>query len=432
MAHHAGGHQVALPAGQLPVACAARTGYAASESTIAVTNHAVVFSPAHTENTLARSTDGGRSWSLAYPAAEQYTSFWNTVDPDVVADRRTGWLFWSHATGPVRTEGTLPQGAGFWLAAAQGFQVYASRDNGRTFSTADYSTAPTGDWEKVFVGPAPPASTGAPQPHGYPGVVYLCANSPFEVMGPGRLCYRSLDGARTFEVAGYVTLSPGSPSDICPPLNFNTGVVDSRGTTYQPVTCGNAAYVAVSHDEGSTYEWLTVPHVPAGPIFGGNYLQVAVDDADTLYAMWPADGLLYLMVSRTHGRTWGAPMMVSGPGLHTATKPVLTAGAPGHVGIAYYASRDPQTSRLSAYVTQTADATAAHPLFVTAALNDPRHPIFTDYGLTGGSPRTDFVGAAYDPVGTHLWLGMVEQLSAPDPAGNIETVGYVGHLARRG
>src|SRR5207249_2158420 len=133
----------------------------------------------------------GASWSLAYPADAQKTSFWNTVDPDLISDRRTGRLFWSHATGPVRNESELPNGSGFYLAAASGFQVYTSTDDGRTFSTAEYSTAPTGDWEKVFAGP-PPA--GAAQPSGYPDVVYLCANSPFEVTGPGRLCYKSLDG----------------------------------------------------------------------------------------------------------------------------------------------------------------------------------------------------------------------------------------------
>src|SRR5713101_7012768 len=61
VAHRAGGAVVELPAGgTLPVACATETGYASSESTIAVTrNGAIIYSPAETENSMARSLDNG-------------------------------------------------------------------------------------------------------------------------------------------------------------------------------------------------------------------------------------------------------------------------------------------------------------------------------------------------------------------------------------
>jgi hypothetical protein len=429
LAHRAGGQIVRLPAGaQLPVACATRTGFPTSESTIALTNSGtLVYSPAQTENSLARSVDQGATWSLTYPPGEQYTSFWNTDDPDVVADRRTGWVFWAHATGPVRTEGTLPAGSGFLLAAASGFQVYGSRDDGRTFTTADYSSAPTGDWEKVFVGPPPPSAHRAGRPAAYPDIVYLCANSPLEVVGPGRLCYKSLDGARTFVIAGFVTPSAGEPTDICPPLNFNTGVVDSRGTTYQPVTCQHGAYLAASRDEGASYEWLAVNGVPPGAIVAGQNLQVAVDDADNLYAMWSAAGLLDLTISRDHGRSWAPPLMVGAPGVRDVQLSALTAGAAGHVGITYYGSTRPSASMLSAYITEAADALDPHPLFYSGAINDPAHPIFHDYGANA-SPRADFIGASYDAPGTTLWAGVVDQLGAP-AKGAIATSGYVGRLS---
>jgi hypothetical protein len=429
IAHRAGGTVVRLPRGaRRPVACATETGYATSESSLAVTKNGVlVYSPAESENSMTRSTNNGTSWSLTYPAVEQPTSFWNTVDPYVIADRRTGRVFWSHATGPVRNEGGLPEEAGFYLAAAYGFQVYSSSDDARTFSTADYQTAPTGDWEKVFVGPPPPASTGAEQPVGYPNIVYLCANSPFEVTGPGRLCYKSLDGGVTFSPAGYTSPTASNPADICPPLNFNTGVVDSQGTIYQPVNCEHSAYVVVSSDEGTSETWIPEPDAPTGTAISGTNLQLALDDADNLYAMWRTGGLLYMAISRDHAHTWGAPMMVAGPGLQSVQRPAIAAGAAGHVAITYYASTDPSAELLSAYITQTADALESQPLFYSGALNDPAEPIFHDYGLSGGPPRTDFIAGAYDSPGATFWAGVVKQLGPP-ANGSIPTVGYVGTL----
>src|SRR5205807_10336063 len=114
VAHRAGGSIVRLPAGaRLPVACATETGYASSESSIAVTaDGALVYSPAQSENSMARSLNGGASWSLTSPAVAQPTSFWNAVDPYVTSDPGTGRDFCAPATVPVRHEGRLPGDAG--------------------------------------------------------------------------------------------------------------------------------------------------------------------------------------------------------------------------------------------------------------------------------------------------------------------------------
>jgi hypothetical protein len=428
VAYQPGGQLARVPPPS-PVPCAVATGYPASESSLAITPHGtLVYSPAETENTVARSTDGGLTWSLAYPADEQYTSFWNTVDPYVIADPRTGRVFWAHATGPVRTEGSLPQGAGFYLAAASGFQLYASSDEGRTFSTADYSTAPTGDWEKEFVGPPRPAETGSPQPPGYPDIVYLCANSPAEVVGPGRICYRSLDGGATFSVAGYVSPSPGEPHDTCPPLSANNAVVDSQGVIYLPFTCLGAAYVVISYDEGTSWVWTKMSGATPGSLLPDNAgrLQLAVDSADNLYALWSRNDQLYMAMSRDHARSWSAPAVVSGPGLHQLEFPFLTAAGPGQVGIAYYGSTSASANQLSAYVSVTRDALSPGSIFYNAPINDPAQPIFHDYSL-GVSPRVDFIGGAFDPQG-NFWVGAVRQFGAPDQNNHIATTGWVGHL----
>ncbi|HEY3186378.1 MAG TPA: sialidase family protein, partial [Solirubrobacteraceae bacterium] len=414
-----------------PVVCVTTTGSDTSESTIAVTNDGtVLYSPAQTENSMARSTDDGATWSLTYPSDEQFTALWNTVDPQVTVDPRTGRAFWIHATGQLRTAPILVSGSPLpWevttaIAYAAGFQVYSSDDT-RRWRTADYSNEQMGDWEKVFVGPPPSPLSGAEQPTGYPDVVYACANSPFEVSGPGRLCYKSLDGGATFTRAGYVFPAPGSPVDACPALATNTGAVGNDGAIYQPVSCSSGAYVAVSHDEGASYEWFAVPNAPASSGLSGS-LQISLDSADNLYATWLSDDKLSLSISRDRAKTWSNPQVVSAPGLRNIGLPAPAAGERGQYGLAYYASTQSSPDALTAYVTEAPDALADSPVLYTAALNDPAKPVFHGYGFDA-TPRADYVGAAFDRGGT-LWAGMVKQLAKPDADSRVATTGLVGRL----
>lgn len=393
-----------------------------------------MFSPANNENTLARSTNWGHSWSLVGPTNLQYTSLWNTVDPEVVVDRRTRRVFWVHTTYTEDFRWPLPdQSAAAWLvptavADARGFQVYSSDNAGLTWRTADYHYADTADWEKLFVGPPRPPRTGAPQPHGYADIVYVCANAPQEVVGPGRVCYRSLDGGTTFASLGFEVPTPAAPA-VCPPLAANTGVVARDGEIYIPQSCANGSYLAVSVDEGASFRWLQVPGAPATNGLGAN-VQLAIDSSDDLYLLWFDKHGLRLAVSRDGARHW-ATLTVSPPSLHSITLPALAACGRGQVGIAYYASARPSASTLNAYISETNDALAPRPLFYLGALNAPIHPVFRNYG-DSYSPRADFVGATCDAHGT-MWAGVVKQLGPPDAENVIPTTGYVGRLTfRRG
>jgi hypothetical protein len=416
----------------LPVACGLESGYEASETTLAVSNSgAIFFSPAASENTLARSQDAGATWTLVAPPEMQHTSLWNTVDPDVIVDRRTGRVFWVHATYTEDLRWPLPdQSAASWLvptavANAHGFQVYSTADDGRSWSTADYQHENTADWEKIFVGPPPSPNTGAAQPVGYPNVVYVCANAPLEVIGPGRVCYKSLDGGVTFISTGYVFPSASAPAG-CPPLAQNSGVVGRDGTVYIPQSCSAATYLAVSHDEGASYAWLPVAGAPPAKSLGA-VVQLALDQAGNLYLLWSESDALRLAISSDGGEIWRAPLTVSPPGLHHITLPALAAGARGAVGIVYYASTNPAAETLSGYISQTPGALATRPLFYAGAINDPAQPIFKNYG-DSYSPRADFLGAAYDASG-NFWGAIVKQLGAPSEANTITTTGYVGRLA---
>ena len=437
VAHHAGGQRVSPPAGSSPpVACATQTGFATSESTVAVSNSGAIFySPAQTENTMARSLDNGATWNLVQPPVMQYTALWNTDDPYVIADRRTGRIFWVHVTGPTRTtpilvsNSPLPGGIPTAIAFAYGFQVY-STDDGQNWTTADYSTAPMTDWEKIAAGPAPPASSGAAQPTGYPDIVYVCANSPFEVSGPGRLCYRSLDGGATFALAGYV-FSAATPA-VCPPVSSDTQLVGNDGALYVPMTCAGGAHLAISHDEGSTFSWLPITGAPGLGSGSGvtgvlSHVQVAIDEADNLYAMWLSNDQINVAVSRNHGQAWSAPLAVTAPGVHGIALPALTSGPAGHVGIAYYGTTASSATYLNAYMTETAGALDPTPLFYSVILNDSAHPICSCSGFND-HPRADYVGASYDAVG-NLWAGLVKNLGpAPNSSADMPTTGYVARL----
>ena len=420
VAHSPTGKRLAKPN---LVACVVSTGYATSEPSLAITPRGtVVVSPAQSENSSARSTDGGRTWQLTQPGAQQYTSLWNTVDPNLTVDRTTGRLYLVHATGPTRTtpilvdESPLPSAASTAIAGAYGFQVYSSGDEGRTWTTADYQTSPMTDWEKVFVGPA---RTGSGS------VVYVCGNSPFEAAGPGRLCYRSHDQGATFTLAGYIFPSTSQRGE-CPVLAANNGTVGPDGTVYQPVSCSDGSYVAVSKDEGATYTWFPVPGpTGTGFAFFGQRFQIASDASGTLYASWVDGDHLWLASSRDGAHTWGAAMDVAVPGAHAIALSQLAAGPAGHVGLAYYAASQPRASTLTAWMTQTADGKA----FISAALSDPRHPTYTDFGLSGPNPRADYIGAAFDRQG-RLWAAMVRQGARSADGASIATLGTIGHLER--
>lgn len=419
---------------RLPLACGVRTGYATSETTLAVTRSgAILFSPARSENTLARSTDGGRRWSLVGPSVLQHTNLWNTDDPQVVIDPRTGRLFWVHTTHAVGIDQPLPgQSPADWLvplavADARGFQVFSSVNRGRSWHTANYSQANTADWEKLFVGPPRPAASGVPQPHGYPDVVYMCANAPQEVIGPGRACYRSLDGGASFTNLGFEVPSASSPV-FCPPLAANTGVVSRTGIVYIPQSCLSGSYLAISSNEGKSFSWVRVPGAPATNGLGAN-VQLAIDSAGNLYLLWLGSSGLQLVISRDGGENWSHPLSVSPPQQKNIALPALAAGRRGHIGIVYYANTGAAGGALNGYVSETMNALARRPLFYLGTVNNPRHPIFHNYGQSH-SPRADFIGAAYGSRGG-VWGGMVDQLRPPDSAGRVATSGYVGRLVFR-
>jgi hypothetical protein len=156
-------------------------------------------------------------------------------------------------------------------------------------------------------------------------------------------------------------------------------------------------------------------------------IQLAIDNADNLYVLWTGGEHLELSISRDGGGHWSRPMSVAVPGVRQITLPALTAGAAGHIGIAYYGSTSSSAKRLSAYLVQSTDALAPDPTFEAGALGDAAQPIFENYAMSD-TPRADYVGVTFDRSG-RLWAGMVKQLGPPNSKSVVPTTGYVGTLA---
>jgi hypothetical protein len=192
--------------------------------------------------------------------------------------------------------------------------------------------------------------------------------------------------------------------------------------------------VALSHDEGMTWSYVSVPTGHAGSaagLIGG--VSMAVDRAGTIYVLWPgADNKPYLAVSKNQGVSWTGPLMVGMPGITEATPHAqIAALEPGHIAIAYYGSLQGSTTRLNGYLTESFDAASARPLFYSAQLNDTTHPLYFPV-QSGTLPRNDYLGVTIAPDGTP-WTGLVKLRSdKPDAQRYIQSTGYVARLVPAG
>jgi hypothetical protein len=430
--HRAGGKIVRMPPSRIP--CATETGFFTGETGIGVTKAGTVwFSAADWEWALARSRNKGRTWDSfevrgpqAYPGcgigASAFTPCdtseqgkYNTVgDAFLWVDPYTSKIFWSKTYG---------------YAACSSMNM--SADDGRTWTAVTRFACPGGDYGKIAGGPPPP---GGAQPTGYPNVLYTCVNGPAPtfVVGPSRVCYKSLDGGFTWNLAGTpITPSPQAPG--C--LHFQEPpAVGLDGTIYQPLGCApdsNRVMVAISTDEATTWNYSTVPTGTAGSNAGAiGGVSLAVDRAGSVYVLWPgADDRLYLAVSTDKGQSWRGPLMVSAPGVTTGSpRGQVAAHEGGHVAVAYYGyPTGKNESILNGYLTESFNASGRQPLFQSAVLNDPRRPLY--FPTNGGTlPRNDYLGVTIAPDGTP-WTALVKlKSSEPDAQGFIQSTGFAGRL----
>ena len=453
MAHHAGARP-AKARGRVPEGVHVSTGNPAGEPTIAVAPDGTLYYVGIKSagdnvpvSIVQRSRDDGQTWEVLDLLAKGVPDDTKTADPIIWVDPVTGRFFNFDLLLPCSV-------------------ISMSDDRGDTFfpGVACNHT----DHQTIFTGPAP---KDGPQPSGYPNVVYYCAiDGGASVAAYGiTACSKSLDGGVTYQRTGsapYVTdyTSQEGGSMGIPGFCYGAtghGRVGPDGTVYVPRGMCGRPTLAISRDEGDTWEHVVIGK-DLGMTIGGDLeeheARVAIDADGNVYFFWVArDHLPYLAVSRDGGRTFGAPMMVAPPGVQEAMLPALAVGATGRVAFSYLGTKtspggpfctktttggctaddgtpeDPsryEKTTWDGYIGMTTDALETDPVFLTATVNDPRDPLHRGYcgGISCGATH-EFHELVIAPDGTP-WASFVDG-ATPDPAVPTERVGVAPGIAGR-
>ena len=372
------------------IPCLTDTGLRTSEVGIVVSNAgSVLLTPGLSASStgmpfgIARSVDRGASWKLAsVPPTPPWV---DAFDGNLGIDRRTGRIF-------QITPGYIGE-------FAETPRVNFSDNDGRTWTAGGEPAlvGPNGnaDNTKIFAGPPPRRLKDLQR--GYPNVVYNCAGHQ-----PLR-CQASHDGGKTWGPPSNLPFPPQPPSVTGTCSNFGLNAVVGRdGTVYMGYAPCNVPYVAISRNEGATWQAVRVADVES---IGWGMTAVGMDKQGNLYAAWiaAADRLPYLSISRDGGLRWSTPLMIGAPGVKEAALPRLVSGARGQVAVAYFGSTNspgapfpppcadsvatdcPAWANVTwnTYITETFNALAKQPLFWSAPLNNPAQP--TWYGCSASS-----------------------------------------------
>lgn len=385
--------------GELLTVQAVDVGQTAAEPTLGVDGDGVAYFAASTlvvetsqvwgvaQTHVMRSLDGGQSWTRvqqSVPGAQTSVPPGN-ADPFVWVDTDTDRVFNLDLYGGCS-----------WLNY--------SDTKGESWQVSPAACGmPVNDHQTIGAGkPRAGLQTGLD----YPNVVYYCVNQILQ-----SACGRSTDGGVTWLPTASVPYPNGSPG--CGGL---TGHVrsDPDGRVYLP----SGECVAISADNGDT--WTRSRALPTGIDTPFPHTSVASDSAGNLYFVAvgiigsgvSAKYLPLLTISRDHGATWSAPMMVAPPGVNHVNFPVVAAGDEGKIALNFPGTTHATGSNVKAnawnqYVVVSENALDDVPVFLSATANDPADPIHRGIcrGRCGGmwdfidvvvSPQGDAWGAASD------------------------------------
>jgi hypothetical protein len=334
-----------------------------------------------------------------------------SLDPYLTVDRRTGRIF------------TVDFFADGQPACAT---IAYSDDNGDSWTASPVACGGF-DGESIGTGPSVTSKT-----LGYPDLVYYCTGTTLGSSPPTTtpICSKSLDGGLSFQPTGsppWPLYNEAAEGDKFGPWAGNP-VVGPDGTVYVPKRFAGQPEVAISHDEGLSWQRVQVAQNGSG----GETPRMAVDDAGNLFYTWVSSSHLpYLAFSRDRGSTWSAPIALAPPGLREAALPRPAAMGVGRVGIAYVGSTDsPGTVPFYAfcnalleecsdgkyagvawngYMTLIPNAFASPPKLHTATIDPPSHPLLIGGCSADGACKADldFIDVTFSPGG-EVFAGFVD------------------------
>jgi len=370
---------------------------------------------------VAASDDGGRRWQALDSGGTDHIL---DVPPWMARDPQTGRIWFASVLPPLC-----------------GAEVSWSDDDGRTWQTNPVVGCPGMGSMRILEGPAP---AGGASPTGYRHVVYYCANlNDFEQSN--MWCFRSLDGGHSFAFTGSFPDPPPRPG--CATRHpARPGAVGPDGVLYFPVfMCGDLS-VAISRDEGASWQLTPVAHTDVQDLYISS---MAADQAGNVYLAWIAGtggaaagagtgtggpnpateailgaGIPSLSISRDHGATWSSPAAVGPPGVSDARHIAIAADAAGRVAISFLANGD-NGPTLSGYLSETDNALAAEPVWWSAPLNDPATPLISTTDSETFGDRLFNFNDAFAPDG-EAWAAFH---CAKTSACSGQRIGVVGRLA---
>ncbi|MCA1824541.1 MAG: glycoside hydrolase, partial [Frankia sp.] len=385
--HTAGGHRQRAPRGVRPVvACLSRTAHIAFEPTLGISSHGAVFYIAEDLPLgphVLKSVDAGHSWAVLSRVTQPSA----VGDPYLYVDPATDRVFAAALKSDLCTE------------------VAVSDDAGATWIT-NPAVCGQVDHETLFAGR--PVSSALV---GYPKLVYMCAiTGGVATLGTAVGCMKSVTGGATFVPTGQL---PFPPRTDCVSGGSGHGVVGPDGAVYLPKGLCGQPLLAISHDEGATWSQVLVSAVAMSP--DDHESAVAVDAKGNLYYAWVgSDTRLYLAISRTGGRTWGRPMMISPPGLYSASFPGIDVRLPGKIALDFMGEWS-NDALWHGFVTTTSTALATSPVFWTTEVNPRGDPLVHGACPDSSGVRCDGAGDFFDvaiaPDGT-TWAAFVDACSA--------------------
>jgi hypothetical protein len=363
-----------------------RTGFGSWEPTLGLTKDGSIFFSARNTNAdpgVARSLDGGRTWEEKSPLQHKIS-----LDPFLWVDPATNRV-WAN---DIEASVTCPP-------------ISFSDDKGETWTTT--TVCGQFDHQSVFGGP-PATST----PTGYPNVVYFCAITGGALADSSTMtgCSRSRDGGITFlptasNPYGYREAPEGYDANPWCDGAAGHGHVDAKGVVYLARGWCLEPYVAISRDEGDTWEQILLP----GPkhAAGSHEANVVTDKAGTVYVSW-VDEKRHVVVtySKDGGKTWVDAIDVTPPDTFEASLPNIDAGDPGRISLTFVASTQrpdaPDESKTTnGYLVTSTNFTSGDPTLHVAMINDPADPFWRgECGTLRCGNIGDFTDVVIGPDGT--------------------------------